>query len=145
MAVSESYLWQQFKAGLEDDRTQLCRIENTAGTGISDVSGCHLPIGSASGIEAWIELKVFHGNNLHFRNSQWIWITRGHSVGRRIFVVARKDDEIRTYSAIDVVASHRYTNKKGTSFYVKGQDLPSPLYACGKPFKWEKMRSVIFG
>ncbi len=137
--VKESYFWQQVKAGLEDIRTHLSRIENTAGTGISDVSACN------KGREVWLELKVFHGNNIHFRSSQRIWITRRVAVGGKVLVLARKDDELLLYEARHVLAapftSHGEDRK---SFHVKYADMPYPNYSCKKPFRWEEVRNAIF-
>jgi hypothetical protein len=138
--IKESALWQQVKNGLEDADTHLSRIENTAGTGISDVSAC------AHGVEVWLELKMFHGNDLHFRNSQRAWISRRLAVGGRVFIVARKDNQLLVYRAASVLAAlftQHPPEKK--SFHVKQVDLPTPLYSCRKPFKWAEVRQAIFG
>ena len=138
--IKESALWQQVKNGLEDEQTHLSRIENTAGTGISDVSAC------SHGVEVWLELKVFHGNDLHFRNSQRAWITRRLSVGGRVFVVARGDDVLYAYAAGDILqAPFTQHPPERKSFHVKCVDLPVPLYACRKPFKWAELREKLFG
>ena len=138
--VKESYFWQQVKAGLEDAETHLSRIENTAGTGISDVSACR------AGVETWIELKVFHGNGVHFRTSQRIWITRRLAAGGRVVVLARKDDQLLLYRAAEVLAAPctaHGADKK--SFHVRLDDMPQPLFSCCKPFQWGEVRSRIFG
>jgi hypothetical protein len=138
VAVKESYFWQQVKAGLDDAGTHLSRIENTAGTGISDVSACCL------GREAWIELKVFHGKRLHFRNSQRVWITRRVAAGGRVLVLARRDDDAVLYRALDVVLSACKVESDGKSFSIDASDLPTPIFSCHKPFKWSELRSAIF-
>jgi hypothetical protein len=138
-SMKESDLWKQVKNALEDEHTHLSRIENTAGTGISDVSAC------SHGVEVWLELKMFHGNDLHFRNSQRIWISRRLAVGGRVFVLARQNDVLRVYSAASLLLApfvqHELERK---SFHIKWSDLPMPLYICKKPFKWPELRSVIF-
>ena len=138
--IKESALWQQVKNGLEDEQTHLSRIENTAGTGISDVSAC------SHGVEVWLELKVFHGNDLHFRNSQRAWIKRRLEVGGRVFVIARKEGAMFMYAAGDVLTAPFIQHPpERKSFHVKSQDLPRALYACDKPFKWQELREKLFG
>ena len=137
--VKESYFWQQAKMGLEDLDIHLSRIENTAGTGISDVSACR------NGVEVWIELKVFHGRRMYFRNSQRSWISKRSSVGGRIFILARKDDELRLYRAMDVMVAEYEPSSDGKSFSVSELNLGEPLYRCCKPFRWGEVRAKIFG
>lgn len=138
--IKESALWQQVKNGLEDVDTHLSRIENVAGTGISDVNAC------SHGVETWLELKMFHGNDLHFRNSQRAWISRRLAVGGRVFIVARQDDVLRVYSAAKVlVAPFTQHSPEKKSFHVKWADLPIPLYIGKKPFNWSGVRRIIFG
>lgn len=136
--VKESYFWQQVKAGLDDQNTHLSRIENTAGTGISDINVCH------RGQEAWIELKVFHGRRLHFRNSQKSWILRRSGVGGRILVLARNQDVLTMYDAAEVVRSTATPGSDSKSFSVDVDALPTPLLTCRKPFRWSEVREKIF-
>ena len=137
--VTESAFWQQVKSGLESQDTHLCRIESTIGSGIPDINAC------SNGIELFIELKVFHGNDLHFRSSQRAWILRRLSVGGRVLVLTRRDDCLLIYSSAEVLAapfiSHGADRK---SFHIKGEDLPNPLYSCKKPFKWGEVRKILF-
>lgn len=135
--LKESYFWQQVKAGLSAPDVDLSRIENTAGTGISDVSAC------CGGFEVWLELKVFHGKYLHFRNSQRTWINRRHEVGGVIYVLARKDDEMFLYVATEVLACPFTSTKKG-GFIVKFDDLPTSVFHCRKPFKWNDLKNTIW-
>lgn len=142
-AVKESYFWTQVKAGLGDDETQLCRIENTAGTGIFDVNGCR------AGREVWIELKVFHGNRVHFRNSQRIWGLRRASVGGNLYVLIRHDNGLGgavmlLYSAMAVFNVAYKSEPGGKSFSILSNDMPEPLYRCSKPFRWDGLRTQIF-
>lgn len=137
--VKESYFWQQVKGGLEDSETHLCRIENTAGVGISDINACH------KGVEAWLELKIFHGARLHFRNSQRNWIHRRWTVGGRVFVIARRDDQLFIYDGVKCVLAPSRPESNEKSFSVLESDLPTPIYTCNKPFKWDIARKYIFG
>lgn len=137
--VKESYLWAQVSAGLTDPQTHLTRVENDAGTGISDVSACR------GGVSVFIELKVFHGNNVHFRTSQRTWIVKRTNAGGRVLVVVRDGDKLLVYPARECVLSECTVLKDKKSFYVKRQDLPTPLYTCDKPFKWSEVRNVVFG
>lgn len=136
--VKESYFWKQVKAGLEDQHTQLCRIENTAGTGISDVNIC------SHGVEVWLELKVFRRKYLHFRTSQRVWITRRTSVGGLVWIVARNGDDFEIYDAVAILACPHKSNPDKKSFSIAAADLPSPVYRCSKPYKWREIREALF-
>jgi len=139
VVVKESYFWLQVKAGLDDDETHLCRIENTAGTGISDVNAC------CRGQEVWVELKVFHGRRLYFRNSQKSWIVRRSKVGGRIFVLTRNENTLAMYCAADVMKCEAIAGNDGKSFSVDVDELPPPVYVCRKPFKWSELHEKLFG
>lgn len=67
------------------------RIENTAGTGMADLNGCH------RGVEVWIENKIYKGNRVEFRPTQPGWIMTRRMAGGRVFVLARKDDSFLLY------------------------------------------------
>lgn len=138
----ESYLWNQVKGGLSSATTHLSRIENTAGAGIADVTGC------CKSVEAWIELKIFHSNKLQFRNSQRVWIYDRDKVDGKIFVLARRDHmasaQILLYKAIDVVMSPSKPLPEKKSFVIDWDDLPQPICYCSKPFKWDQFHKHIF-
>lgn len=136
--VKESYFWQQVKAGLSDAQTHLSRIENTAGTGISDVTAC------TRGIDIWIELKVFHDGRLNFRTSQRVWITLRSGVGGTVWILARNGDALRVYEPGAVLAAPHKVSADKKSFSISEKDLPPPVYECGKPFKWVDIREVLF-
>jgi hypothetical protein len=137
-AVKESYFWSQVKTGLSSQDTHLCRIESTAGTGVFDVNGCH------EGQEVWIELKVFHGQRLHFRSSQKSWGSTRSKVGGRIWILARKDDEMLLWHANLVFACEAKVDKEGKSFSILAKDLPPPIFSCKKPFKWQELKDILF-
>jgi hypothetical protein len=137
--IKESYFWSQVKAGLESLDTHMSRIENTAGTGISDVSACH------NSVEVWLELKIIHGKRLYFRNSQKIWITKRAAVGGKILVVARKDGELFIWDGITTMFAPHSPGADGKSFSIKEDDMPPPLYHCRQPFNWREIKATIFG
>lgn len=136
--ILESQLWAQIRASLSSADTHVSRIENTVGTGISDVSACH------GGVEVWLELKVFHGQRLHFRASQRIWITNRTHVGGRVFVVARMDNVLMIFDGKAVVDTPNYKIETSKAFSILLQDLPTPLYSCKKPFDWTKIKQALF-
>ena len=135
--VKESYFWTQVKAGLENAETHLSRIENTAGTGISDISAC------SHGVEVWLELKVFHGDRLQFRTSQRTWIMRRTDVGGKVLIVARKGDELYVYDGRKVVMAN-VAWRDDKSFSIATWDLPAVIFHCKKPFKWDEIRKAVF-
>lgn len=133
--MKESYLWAQLKAAIGDS-AHLCRIENTAGAGISDVNGCR------NGREIWIELKMFHGARLHFRTSQLNWIfTRGRHNGM-VWVLARDGDEVRLWDANVLLKSSERRSQTEKSFSI----VPGtpPIWSSRKPFKWGELSEVLF-
>ena len=137
--VRESYFWQQVKIGLDNVETHLVRIENSAGNGISDVNAC------CRGQEIWLELKVFHGRRLYFRNSQKSWIVRRSEVGGRIFILARNEDTLIMYDAAAMMQCEAIHGNDGKSFSVDVDKLPPSIYVCRKPFKWAELREKLFG
>jgi hypothetical protein len=135
----ESDLWASVRANLPDDRTQLCRIENEVGTGISDVNACR------DGQERWIELKLVKGDRIYFRCSQRSWITRRTQVGGKVFVLARDGDVLLLYDGFLAATAPSHPYKNGKSYYVKRADLPTPLWSHPKPVDWRGLREKIFG
>lgn len=133
--MKESYLWSQVKAAL-DGHAHACRIENTAGTGISDVNLCW------PGGECWVELKVFKGKRLHFRNSQLNWIMTRSRFGGTVWVLARDGDEIWLYPGDDLLQNCERRPEGNGSFSI----VPDPLYATWwhmKPFNWAELREIL--
>jgi hypothetical protein len=137
--MKESAFWQQTKAGLDGPDVHLSRIENTAGTGISDVNMC------CNGVEIFIELKMFHGTKLHFRMSQRSWIVRHLNCGGRVFVMARMGDVLYLYNAQVCMDAEHTPHADRKSFTVDIKALPPPLYVCKKPFKWREVREKLLG
>lgn len=136
--MTESQFWQQLKSHLDDEHTHCSRIENTAGTGISDVSACH------GGVEVWIEIKVISGRKVYFRNSQKSWIVRRTQAGGRVAILIRKDDAVSLYRGLDVVQLPS-TPYKEKAFSVCVDDLPNHLFSGTKPIRWQDFKEKLFG
>ena len=142
ISVKESYLWTQVKAGLDDGKTHLSRVENDAGTGVFDVNACR------RGVEVWIELKVMRGNYLHFRTSQRSWAAKRIACGGRALVLARQDvdstSHVWLFRASDIIECPHQVEKDGKGFRINLYDLPTPIFGCKKPFDWFELRRKIF-
>lgn len=134
--MKESAFWAGVKAGLSP-HMHLCRIENTAGSGISDVNVCK------EGHEAWIELKVFKGNRLHFRNSQMDWVMTRNKYGGRVKVLARKNDEIFLWDAAHLL-SKCVRAPHGTKAFSINPSGVAPRWRDRKPFDWFDLAGAIF-
>ena len=138
--VSEADFWQQVKRNLPQD-VHASRIENTVGSGISDVNVARKGFG-----ELWLELKVTHGKNVHFRNSQRSWIAARTDAGGRVLVVLRDGKEVITYDARTVVLACPYTAiKDKKSFYVKLEDMRGMLFRDTQPVSWDRFWTAAFG
>jgi penicillin-binding protein-related factor A (putative recombinase) len=89
--AKEKNLWLLMRKNLPDMHLQ--RIETgMTGAGVPDVNGC------AKGKEFWVELKEIHsGNKLTLRPMQISWLAKRASHGGQVFVMARKDNEIKLY------------------------------------------------
>jgi hypothetical protein len=136
--VRESYFWQQVKAGLGSvPNVHMSRVENTAGSGISDVNVC------VDGKEFWLELKMFHGEKLHFRTSQRAWISKHVACGGSVFILARKEDTLILYKACTCLEAPHKVSKDCKSFTVDYANLPTALYSCSKPFRWKEVLSSL--
>ena len=89
--AKEKNLWLLLRTNLPQMHLQ--RIETgMTGAGVPDVNGC------AKGKEFWIELKEIHsGNALTLRPMQISWLAKRASHGGQVFVMARKNNEIKLY------------------------------------------------
>lgn len=137
--MKESYLWTQFKAAM-DGFAHASRIENTAGNGISDVNLCK------DGQEIWVELKMFKGRRLHFRNSQLNWIMTRRKFGGRVLTLARSDNALMLYDAEKLLTkcARRPEGDKTFSIQPDGIETDYTLWRSIKPFKWHELREILF-
>lgn len=138
LPMLEKDFWAKVKRALDLPGMHVNRIENTAGTGISDVNACY------RGVEVWIELKIVHSNRVFFRTSQRAWMHKRLEAGGRVFVLVGTLDEMALYSAKDILETQHRVEKDGKAFSISVVDLPKALFACNKPFKWEGLVNAIF-
>ena len=103
------------------------RVENSAGTGQPDLNGCW------HGIEVWVELKIFKGNQLIFRSTQPEWIRRRIGAGGRVFVLARKDDTLYLYDGLSA------GNRSAETWL-----NVLPLFCTSIPFDYDGLLKKIF-
>ena len=113
------------------------RLENLVGTGAPDANGC------LNGVEAWIENKIVHGNQIRFQPTQPAWIIQRLMHGGRVFVLARKDDVLMLYQGdalFKLVRSVAPHGKHLTADYRAGKPLLFP-----QPFQWGVLLQTVFG
>ena len=134
--MKESGLWAGVKVGLSPF-AHMSRIENTAGSGICDVNAC------SKGVEAWIELKMFKGRRLHFRNSQLNWILSRAKQGGNVFVLARKDGDMLLWRA-DELLTNSVRKPEGDKTFSLEPDIAKAAWWGHKPFKWSDLARAIF-
>jgi penicillin-binding protein-related factor A (putative recombinase) len=99
------------------------------GAGVPDVNGC------AKGKEFWIELKEIHsGNALTLRPMQISWLAKRASFGGQVFVMARKNDEIKLYHIDSLTGIQELVN---TGYKSKA------LVTLTIPYDWEALTSAL--
>ena len=141
--MTEAKFWASFKNGMSRfKQLHMTRVENSTGSGVSDVTACY------EGREAWLELKVFKGNRIHFRSSQRTWIDARLAAGGRIWIVARYEQVepplIELYDPAEVFKSEYKVEVPGKSFSIKRVDLPQPELTLKKPYDWDRLLTKIF-
>ena len=125
--MRESAFWGLIKAAMH----RVCpvgmhfsRIENISGSGVPDVNMCK------DGREMWIELKIARGNQVLFQPSQLAWITQHVACGGNVFVLVRKNNEMRLYLGADAV------------HLAKKLDV-APVFVTQKPFRWRELIDLL--
>ena len=128
MYQTEKTLYQALKKNLP--RVHWQRVETGAiSTGVPDVNGC------GWGKEFWIELKEIHsGNQLTLRPMQVSWIAKRAMNGGQVFVMARKNDEIKLYH-IDGLT--------GMKELVKGGYKSDALLTLNIPYDWDALTTAL--
>jgi len=126
--AKEKNLWLLLRKNLTQIHLQ--RIETgMTGAGVPDVNGC------AKGKEFWIELKEIHsGNQLTLRPMQISWLAKRASHGGQVFVMARKNDEIKLYH-IDSLT--------GIKDLVKGGYNSDALVTLNIPYDWDALTTAL--
>ena len=126
--AKEKNLWLLMRTNLPFIHLQ--RIETgMTGAGVPDVNGC------AKGKEFWVELKEIHsGNQLTLRPMQISWLAKRAAHGGQVFVMARKNNEIKLYH-IDSLS--------GIKDLVKGGYKSKALLTLTIPYDWEALSSAL--
>jgi hypothetical protein len=126
--AKEKNLWLLLRNNLSQIHLQ--RIETgMTGAGVPDVNGC------GWGKEFWIELKEIHsGNQLTLRPMQVSWIAKRAMNGGQVFVMARKNDEIKLYH-IDGLT--------GMKELVKGGYKSDALLTLNIPYDWDALTTAL--
>ena len=126
--AKEKNLWLLIRENLKQIHLQ--RIETgMTGAGVPDVNGC------AKGKEFWIELKEIHsGNKLTLRPMQISWLAKRASHGGQVFVMARKNDEIKLYH-IDSLTGIKDLVNEGYNH--------KALVTLNIPYDWDALATAL--
>jgi len=126
--AKEKNLWLLLRENLPNIHLQ--RIETgMTGAGIPDVNGC------SKGKEFWIELKEIHsGNKLTLRPMQISWLAKRASHGGQVFVMVRKNNEIKLFH-IDSLT--------GIKDLVKGGYSSNALLTLAIPYDWKALATAL--
>ena len=126
--AKEKNLWLLMRTNLPQIHLQ--RIETgMTGAGVPDVNGC------AKGKEFWVELKEIHsGNALTLRPMQIAWLAKRASHGGQVFVMARKQDEIKLYH-IDSITGIQELVKEGYK--------SEALVTLKIPYDWDALATAL--
>ena len=124
----ESNLWALLRDNLLDFHLQ--RIETgITGSGVPDVNGCK------KGKEFWVELKEIHsGNSLTLRPMQVSWLAKRAMYGGQVFVLARKNNEIKLFHVDGL---------EGAQQLVKDGFKSKALLTLTIPYEWEALSSAL--
>jgi len=126
--AKEKNLWLLLRENIKEIHWQ--RIETgMTGAGVPDVNGC------AKGKEFWVELKEIHsGNALTLRPMQISWLAKRASHGGQVFVMARKQDEIKLYHIESLT---------GIQDLVKTGYKSKALLTLTIPYKWDALATAL--
>ena len=124
----ESNLWALLRDNLLDFHLQ--RIETgITGSGVPDVNGCK------KGKEFWVELKEIHsGYSLTLRPMQVSWLAKRAMYGGQVFVLARKNNEIKLFHVDGL---------EGAQQLVKDGFKSKALLTLTIPYEWEALSSAL--
>jgi len=124
----EKNLWALVRDNLLGFHLQ--RIETgLTGSGVPDVNGCK------KGQEFWIELKEIHsGNSLTLRPMQVSWLAKRAMHGGQVFVLARKNNEIKLFHVDGL---------EGAQQLVKDGFKSKALLTLTIPYEWEALSSAL--
>lgn len=86
----EQKFWQKIKPYIPG---HVCRIENSAGSGMPDVMVCY------RGVTVWIELKVAVNEKVLLRRYQWGWTKEHTEAGGKVVILAEFPTCIKAWHA----------------------------------------------
>jgi hypothetical protein len=140
--MKEAYLFQTLKQGVPE--AHWTRIETVVGAGVPDLHGCW------EGRDAWIELKMFHGNRISVRTSQVSWHTNRLLHGGMAHFLARRGDELwllRSNVLVNLAKNPQYAKTSGSDGKSIEIDIPrmAATKIFRKPFPWTEVRDALFG
>ena len=99
------------------------------GAGVPDVNGC------AKGKEFWVELKEIHsGNSLTLRPMQVSWLAKRAMHGGQVFVLARKNNQIKLYHIDGLERAHDL---------VRDGYKSDALLTLDIPYDWNALYSAL--
>ena len=99
------------------------------GSGLPDVNGCKKVK------EFWVELKEIHsGNSLTLRPMQVSWLAKRSMHGGQVFVLARKNNEIKLFHVDGL---------EGAQQLVKDGFKSKALLTLTIPYEWEALSSAL--
>ena len=126
--AKEKNLWLLMRTNLPFIHLQ--RIETgMTGAGVPDVNGC------AKGKEFWVELKEIHsGNALTLRPMQVAWLGKRAAHGGQVFVLARKNAELKLYHIASLT---------GIKELMQGGYNSPALLTLNVPYDWEALGSAL--
>ena len=132
MQALEKTLWGTMKANLDrhlGGAVHYQRIETgSTGRGIPDIN-----IKSKVGYgDAWVELKVVHGNRVEMRPEQVAWHVRRAGVGGRTFILAREQKDGPRTGKVDRL----YLWEGGRAIEVAERGIGAPAQVWQAPFDW---------
>lgn len=138
--MKESEFWALLKRGFSTDPAiHACRVENESGSGMSDVNACR------NGVERWIELKVVHGNWVHFRNSQRSWIVKRTAAGGVVWILVRDGDAIFICPGSAVMRDEACIEHVDDKSFKIHKDGILRTRSWFKLFPWQDIISTVFG
>ena len=126
--AKEKNLWLLLRENIKEIHWQ--RIETgMTGAGVPDVNGC------AKSKEFWVELKEIHsGNSLTLRPMQVSWLAKRAMQGGQVFVLARKNNQMKLYHIDGLERAHDLTKHGYKSDALLTLDIP---------YDWDALYSAL--
>lgn len=113
------------------------RLENLVGQGMPDVHGCY------QGVDVWIENKLVKGHRIIFQPTQPAWMMKRMAHGGRVYVLARKGDDLLLWSGRSLRALLMSCKPVGKNLVADYRDS-APVLVLSKPFDWDRLLFELF-